>query len=230
LIGVGAVPIDDVDWGVEELERIAGKGLRGVMIATRPPEGARPYRDRIYDRFWAAAEALAIPLTLHIVTGRVRDPFTYHGEAERGEVPASFIELFNEAGPVLASDFVFGGIFDRFPRLRIVLSEYDASWLPILAYRLERIESFPGLPRLAKPARAYLKENVWAGIIKDPLAARLRYDIGVDRITWGSDFPHPPCTYPRTQEVLDRILADVPAGERHQIVAGNVMRLYDIAL
>jgi predicted TIM-barrel fold metal-dependent hydrolase len=229
LIGVGAIPIDDVEWGVEELERISARGLRGAMVATRPPEGASPYRDRAYDPFWAAAEALGIPITLHIVTGRVRDPFTYHGEEERGEVPASFIELFNEAGPVLASDFVFGRIFDRFPRLRLVLSEYDASWLPLLAYRLERIESFPGMPRLDKPARAYLKENLWAGIIKDPLAARLRHDIGVDRIMWGSDFPHPPCTYPRTKQVLDGILAEVTAEERHQIVAGNVMRLYDIA-
>lgn len=230
LIGVGAVPIDDVDWAVGELERLARDGLRGVMVPTQPAESDPPYRDRRNDRFWAAATALGMPVTLHIVTGRVRDPFTYHGEEERGEVPASFIELFNEAGPVLASDFVFGRIFDRHPALRVVLSEYDASWLPILAYRLERIESFPGMPRLAKPARAYLRENLWTGIIKDPLAARMRHDIGVDRIMWGSDFPHPPCTYPRTKEVLDRILAEVTPDERHQIVAGNVMRLYDIAL
>ena len=88
LIGVGAVPIDDPDWGVLELERIASKGLRGVMVPTQPPEGVPPYREARYDRFWAAAMSLGLPVTLHIVTGRVRDPFTYHGEEERGEVPA----------------------------------------------------------------------------------------------------------------------------------------------
>ncbi len=230
LIGVAAVPIDDVRWGVAELERVARLGLRGALVPIRPPEGCPPYRDRMYDPFWAAAASLDLPVTLHIVTGRVRDPFTYHGDEERGEVPGSFIELFNEAGPVLAGDFIFGGIFDRFPRLRVVLSEYDASWLPILAYRLDRIEHFPGLPVLGKRARDYLREHLWVGIIKDPLAASLRHEIGVDRILWGSDFPHPPCTYPRTRQVLDTILDGVPADERHRIVAGNAMDVYDIRL
>src|SRR2546426_142642 len=70
---------------------------------------------------------IPVPVTLHIVTGRVRDPFTYHGANERGEVPRSFLELFGEAAPVLANEFIFGGIFDRFPKLTVFLSEYDAS-------------------------------------------------------------------------------------------------------
>ena len=228
LAGVAMIPIDDPAWAVAELERVAHKGLRGTMIATRPPEGAPPYRERVYDRFWAAAEALGLPITIHIVTGRVRDPFTYHADHERGEIPASFIELFNEAGPVLASDFIFGGIFDRFPRLKLFVAEYEASWLPFFRFRLDRIERYPNLPKIAKRARDYLRENIYVGIINDPLAAGMRHEIGVDRIMWGSDFPHPPCTYPRTHEVLDRILAGVPADERRKIVAENVMELYQM--
>ena len=230
MIGVAMVPIDDVDWGIAEMTRVAKKGLRGVMIATNPPEGVRPYRDRRYDRFWAAAQELDLPVTLHIVTGRVRDPVTYHGEDERGEVPRSFIELFAEAGPVLASDFIFGGVFDRFPQLKLVVSEYEASWIPHFRFRLDRIERFPGLPALQKRARDYLRENIYLGIVNDPLAAGMRHEIGVDRIMWGSDFPHPPCTYPNTHAVLDRILAGVPAEEQQQIVADNVVKLYNIAL
>jgi len=230
LVGVAMIPIDDVPWAVAELGRVARKGLRGAMIATNPPEGARPYRDGSYDPFWAAAAEAGMPITLHIVTGRVRDPFTYHGEEERGEVPRSFIELFHEALPVLAGEFIFGGIFDRFPRLKLVVAEYEASWVPHFRFRLDRIERFPGLRTLEKRARDYLRENIYVGIINDPLAAAMRHEIGVDRIMWGSDFPHPPCTYPKTREVLDRILAGVPADERHRIVAGNVMELYGIAL
>ncbi len=230
LIGVAIIPIDDVPWGIAELQRVAKKGLRGAMIATNPPEGARPYREGVYDPFWAAAQETDMPITIHIVTGRVRDPFTYHGDEEREEVPRSFIELFNEAGPVLANEFIFGGIFDRYPKLKLVVSEYEASWIPHFRFRLDRIERFPGLRPRKKRARDYLRENIYVGIINDPLAAQMRHEIGVDRIMWGSDFPHPPCTYPNTQKILDRILADVPADERQKIVAGNVMNLYDIAL
>lgn len=228
LLGVGIVPIDDPDWAVTEAKRIIRRGVRGIMVPTQPIEGAAPYRSGLYDRFWAVVEEARVPVTLHIVTGRVRDPFTYHGADERGEVPRSFLELFGEAGPVLANEFIFGGIFDRFPRLTIFLSEYDASWLPILKYRVDRIERFPGLAPLKRPARAYIDENVVVGIINDPLAAILRHEIGLDRIMWGSDFPHPPCPYPHTRERIGEILAGIPVADRSAIISGNVSRLYGI--
>jgi predicted TIM-barrel fold metal-dependent hydrolase len=227
-LGVGIVPIDDPQWAVDEAQRIIRRGVRGIMVPTQPIDGAPPYRNSVYDRFWGVVEEARVPVTLHIVTGRVRDPFTYHGADERGEVPRSFLELFGEAGPVLANEFIFGGIFDRFPKLTIFLSEYDASWLPILKYRVDRIEKFPGLAPLKKPARAYVDENVVVGIINDPLAAKLRHEIGLDRIMWGSDFPHPPCTYPHTREKIREILAGIPEADRAAIVSGNVSRLYGI--
>lgn len=228
LLAVGLVPIDDVAWAVKEAQRIIGRGVRGIMVPTQPIDGAPPYRDRRYDPFWAAAEEARVPVTLHIVTGRVRDPFTYHGADERGEVPRSFLELFGEAAPVLANEFIFGGIFDRFPRLQVFLSEYDASWLPILKYRVDRIETFPGLTPLKKRARAYVEENIHVGIINDPLAATLRHEIGVDRIMWGSDFPHPPCPYPHTQKRIQEILGSVPGPEFAAMVCDNVVKLYGI--
>lgn len=228
LIGVGLVPIDDVNWAAKEARRVLRKGLRGIMVPVQPIEGAPPYRDLVYDPFWAVIEEAGVPLTLHIVTGRVRDPFTYHGAKERGEVPRSFIDLFAEAAPVLASEFIFGGIFDRFPHLKVFLSEYDASWLPIFKYRVDRIETFPGLRSLKRRARAYVDENIFIGIINDPLASKLRYEIGIDRIMWGSDFPHPPCPYPRTRERIGEILNGISESERAAIVAENVSRLYGI--
>ena len=231
LLAVAMVPIIDVDWAIGELKRVVKRGARGVMIGTNPVDGARPYRDRHYDPFWASAEEAGLPVTLHIVTGKVRDPFTYHGEREREQVPGSFIELFQEAAPVLANEFIFGGIFDRFPKLKVFLSEYDASWLPILKYRVNRIEKFPAFNHLRKkPASRYVEENVFAGIINDPLAAKLRHEIGVDRIMWGSDFPHPPCPYPNTTQNVERVLGDMSPEERYKVVAGNVIKLYDIRL
>ncbi|MGH7683306.1 MAG: amidohydrolase family protein, partial [Vulcanimicrobiaceae bacterium] len=187
-----------------------------------------PYRDAVYYQFWSVLSEAGVPVTLHIVTGRQRDPYTYHGADERGEVPRSFIELFGEAAPVLPNEFIFGGIFDRFPSLKLFLSEFDASWLPILKYRVDRIQSFPGLTPLKRAARDYVAENVFVGIINDPLAAKLRYEIGVDRIMWGSDFPHPPCPYPRTKERIREILAGIPDDEIAAIISGNVSQLYDI--
>jgi predicted TIM-barrel fold metal-dependent hydrolase len=222
------VPIDDVAWGVREAERIAKKGLKGVTVHAVLPEGLPPYRNAKYDPFWAAAEALGLPVTLHIITGRVRDPFTYHGPEEREEAPASFIEMFQEIMPILARDFIFGGILDRFPRLKLILSEYEASWIPMFRYRLDRIEKFPGLQKLKKHAQEYLDSNVYCGVIKDPLAKRFRQEIGINRLMWGSDFPHPQCTFPDTHKILAEILDGIPAAERKRIVEDNVREAYNI--
>ncbi len=231
LLAVAMIPLVEVDWAVKEIRRVAAKSARGVMIGTQPLEGAPPYRDPIYDPFWAAAEEMGLPVTLHIVTGRVRDPFTYHGAEERGEVPRSFIDLFAEAAPVLANEFIFGGIFDRFPNLKVFLSEYDASWLPMLKYRVNRIEQFPGLQPLVKsPASRYIEENIYVGFINDPLAGKLRHDIGIDRMMWGSDFPHPPCPYPNTTQNIEKILVDLTPEERRKVLSENVIKLYDIRL
>ena len=69
LIGLGVVTLEDIPAAVEELTRIAQKGLRGALIWGAPPED-KPYSLPDYDPFWAAAQDLNMPLSLHILTGR----------------------------------------------------------------------------------------------------------------------------------------------------------------
>ena len=52
--------------------------------------------------------------------------------------------------------------------------------------------------------------------------------IGVDRLLWGSDYPHAESTFPKSREILDSILVDVPDEEKALIVGGNAARLYKI--
>jgi predicted TIM-barrel fold metal-dependent hydrolase len=74
LIGVSVIPMHDVAWALEELERTLEKGLLNPMINCQAPEGCPPYRDPVYDRFWAAASEAGAPVTLHLLTGRVLSP------------------------------------------------------------------------------------------------------------------------------------------------------------
>ncbi|NOT53088.1 MAG: amidohydrolase family protein, partial [Deltaproteobacteria bacterium] len=69
LLPLGLVTLEDIPTGVQELQRIANKGMRGAMIWAEPP-GDRPYSHPDYDPFWAAAQDLNMPLSLHILTGR----------------------------------------------------------------------------------------------------------------------------------------------------------------
>ena len=133
LIGVSVIPMYDVAWAIEELERTLQKGLLNPMINCQAPEGCPPYRDPVYDRFWAAASEAGAPVTLHLLTGRVLSPLGGAADqtpVERQENPAQWIALFNEIQTVLANDFIFGGILERFPNLKLVCSEYEVAWIP----------------------------------------------------------------------------------------------------
>ena len=73
----------------------------------------------------------------------------------------------------------------------------------------------------------YMRQNVFYSFMDDDLGIALRHMIGVDQLVWGSDYPHPEGTYPNSQEILDRMLADVPENERAKITGGNCARLYN---
>lgn len=233
LIGSAMIAMDDVDWAVGELERAAKARLRAVIIYADTKPGMPPYRDPVYDRFWAAAQAHDMPVTLHIITGRERDPFTLHGAKERGEVARCNLGVLGEAGPVVANEFIFGGIFDRYPRLKLVLSEYEVSWLPYWFYRVKQTQDDFGpaldIPEVDKPAEEYLQQ-IYHGLIDDPYLDKVLDIIDPSTIMWGSDFPHARCSYPNTLKVVDKVLGHLGQQTRDDIALYNAARFYNFDL
>jgi predicted TIM-barrel fold metal-dependent hydrolase len=73
----------------------------------------------------------------------------------------------------------------------------------------------------------FFHRNVVLSFQEDDIDIRLRDQIGVDNMMWGSDYPHSESTFPKSREILERILADVPEAERAKIVGGNTARLYN---
>jgi predicted TIM-barrel fold metal-dependent hydrolase len=101
------------------------------------------------------------------------------------------------------------GVFERFPTLRFVGSEVHTGWVP---YYLEKYDESVRRNRSAwknplLPSE-YFQRNVWVVYTVDEMGAANRYDIGVDRIMWGPDFPHSssawPLDYQLGREFLER--------------------------
>src|SRR6266702_8328009 len=127
LIGLGAITLEDIPAAVAELSRIAKKGLHGALIWGAPPED-KPYSSPEDDPFCAAAQDLNMPLSLHILTGRGGVRFS------RRRVLFGYMKLPQEIQLTLA-DMIVGGVFERFPRRKIVSAENDVSWIPHFMYR-----------------------------------------------------------------------------------------------
>src|SRR5699024_4577869 len=139
--------------------------------------------------------------------------------------------------------FVLGGIFERFPNLKFVMTETGCAWVPPLLERLDsmiikiRETGATGEIRYTEGAMRDLtasecfQQNCWMGV-SQPTAADVaaRHEIGLDRFMWGNDYPHDEGTYPFTREHLRQLFHDVPESEMRAMLAGNVADLYGFDL
>jgi predicted TIM-barrel fold metal-dependent hydrolase len=227
LKGIAMINLDDVQDGLGELERAARLGLAGAMISEYPLEDRR-YDQPEYEPFWAAAESLRMPLSLHTATRR-------QGKI-RGSGPKTLRDASSRAtkafGPATSlCDMIFSGVFERYPRLIVAVVEFELSWAPHLldtmdyTYRERHEEALYRFKDGMRP-RDFFHRNVVLSFQEDGIGIRLRDVIGVDNMMWGSDYPHSESTFPRSRQILAEILAGVPADEQAKIVGGNTARVY----
>jgi predicted TIM-barrel fold metal-dependent hydrolase len=73
-----------------------------------------------------------------------------------------------------------------------------------------------------------LREHFYWGFIYDRIGLRLRYDIGVDRIMWGNDFPHSAGDWPNSRRVIDDMFSGVPADEKQKILVDNAVEFFQL--
>jgi predicted TIM-barrel fold metal-dependent hydrolase len=232
LKGIAMINVDDVPEAVTELERCRQRGLAGAMITVYPPE-PRAYDHPDYEPFWAAAQDLDMPLSLHIATNR---PSPQQAWEEFRVIKPSLFANADHWVRVSLGHAIFSGVFERYPRLYIGSVEHELSWIPHFLDRLDytytqraQRQGWQRFKSAALPSD-FFHRNVFLSFQEDLLGIRDRALIGVDSLMWGSDYPHTEATFPRSQQILERILADVPAPEREKITSSNVARLYHFAL
>ncbi len=229
LAGLALISLYDVAEGVKELGRCAKRGLKGALIWASPPED-RPYSSTDYDPFWAAAQEIGIPISLHSITGMgaesrlaIKTPLDrYIRSTVLGhEVQRTLVVL------------IFSGVLERFPNLKIVSAENEVGWLPFFLQKLDQAQEeyrylYPA-PLKLRPTE-YFRRQVFATFIDDPVGVATREFIGVENIMWSSDYPHTVSTWPNSREVIARDFKNVPEKEARMIVRENVARLYSLEL
>ena len=127
------------------------------------------------------------------------------------------------------ADLVYSGVFERFPRLRIVAVEAGIGWIPYFLHHLDDNflrRRFRAGVHLARMPSEYFKDAVWATFIEDPHGIRHRHEIGLDKIMWSTDYPHTNSNWPSSQRIAAYEFRDVPDDERRLIVRDNAAALY----
>jgi len=227
LKGIAMINLDDVQDGITELERTAKMGFAGAMITEYPFEDRR-YDQPEYEPFWAAAQALDMPLSLHTATrrqGKIRGA----GEKTLRDASSRATKVFYPATSMC--DMIFSGVFERYPNLKLAIVEFELAWVPHLlasmdyTYRERHEEALYRFKDGMRPSD-FFHRNVFLSFQEDEVGIRLRDIIGVDNMMWGSDYPHSESTFPQSRQILAQILAGVPEDDYAKIVGGNTARLY----
>src|SRR5262245_1146464 len=224
LLGVAYIPFASPERAVAAIRRAARKGLRGALLAARPPAGS--WWDEAWDPVWRALVECGLPGGLHVGFGFARRHRFDGGPAFMTDIVMTKLEM---AAPL--ADLVFGGVLARWPDLRIVSVEAYVGWLPFVADYMDhaqRVHAYWNDLGLAEPPSAYLRRQVFATFIEDAVGLRERHVLGVDNLLWSSDYPHGESTFPDSRAFVARAFADVPIAETRKIVCDNARRLYRI--
>ncbi len=222
--GMALVDILDQDAAISEMRRAKKLGLVGVLIALASDD-PRLYWDDRHDRFWAEAQDLEMPVALHVISNVNALP----------DFNDVMIETFvNVTAQQSFASMIWGGLFVRFPRLKIISAENEAGWVGLLLDKMDHLilredRHFAhdhAIKKTGMMPSEYFRRNIALTFIWDRSAVAVREWIGLENLMWSNDYPHADSSWPDSARFRDHIFLGVPEHDRHLIQAENAARLF----
>ncbi len=223
------IPIHDIDLAVAEVKRVGALGAHSLQLPVFPAElGLADYFDARYEPLFAVIEEMGLPICLHIGLKLSLDELTQRDPTPQKGIMVPMTPLVTaEAFGML----IMGGVFERFPRLKVVFVEPGLTWV---AWWLETVDDMVArqgyrFPAITQRPSDYFRRNVYLTFIDEKLGLdRVRDVLGVSQLMWSTDFPHPVTSWPNSRNVVDKQFADIPANERKMMVSENAIRVWNL--
>ncbi len=223
--GFAAIPTPAPDKAAAELEARVRAGFKGAVINGH--NRGRYLDDKFYTPILECAQALNVPIHIHPTPPPKPVLDTYYGgfNPMLTEMLAGGAWGWHIETAVHVIRMISGGVFDRFPRLQIIIGHMGEG-LPFLFQRFDIMP--PAVTKLKRQYKDYLRENVhytFSGFNFPPAFLDLFLELGgVDRIMFSAD--HPYQSMPQARAFLDQI--PVPAADKERIAHGNAEKLFKL--
>jgi len=241
----GHAPCFDMDATVAELRWCADHGFIGTMLpmstgfADQPP-----LHDPHWEPFWAACADLGLFLVVHAGWGPLQGAMsdfvervyqeTRSGDSDEAAAAVDDVnqdhlrEIFrNTIVREPLAPLFYSGVFDRYPGLRLLLTEIRADWLPSAMHRLDEVylANRADLPARRTPTEYWDDHGIVCLSFAHRAEVEMRHEIGVDKIAFGRDYPHPEGTWPNTDEWVRAAFEGVTDDELRAMMGDNAIRI-----
>jgi uncharacterized protein len=230
------MPSWDVDACVKETERVAKLGLRGINMTSDPQDlGSPDLANHAWDPLWEVCEQLHMPVHFHIGSSNTAMDFfgKYFWPSQHEYVKPAIgggMLFLNSARVVMNT--VFAGIFDRFPKLKMVAVESGVGWIPFILETMD-YELWENAPtqaaELSRMPSEYFKHHWYATFWFEKNQGDVQGlidKVGEDNILFETDFPHPTCLYPAPLETMAAKMETLRPETRRKVMGENAAKLY----
>jgi predicted TIM-barrel fold metal-dependent hydrolase len=230
LIPLCLIPLWDADLAAAEVRRNAARGVRAVCFSEIPPHlGLPSIHSGYWDPLFAACAETGTVVCMHIGSSS-KMPSTSADAPPAVQATLSF-------GNAMASmtDFLFSGALARFPELELAYSEGQIGWIPYILERADDVwmehRAWGGVRDIVpEPPSTYYYRQMYGCFFRDVHGLKSLEEVGVDNITFETDYPHTDSTWPHTKEVAEKMFAELDDESIYKIVRGNAIRMLRLDL
>jgi predicted TIM-barrel fold metal-dependent hydrolase len=232
LIPLCLVPLWDPTLAAAEVRRNAARGVHAVAFSEVPQHLGLPSlysSDRHWDPFLAACDETGTVVCVHVGSG------SRLFESAPDAPGAATVTLMAINSQMCLTDWLLSGVMARFGDLKLALSEGQVGWIP---YHLQRIDDVwrmhgsnpvAGIPaEITELPSSYVRGRLFGCVVHDDFGIEVLGGLGIDQLTFESDYPHMDSTWPHTREYAEHALAGLREEDVYKVVRGNAINLFTL--
>jgi predicted TIM-barrel fold metal-dependent hydrolase len=230
---LGVLPLWNKAAMEAEARRCIDMGLKGFTVPDLPERypTVPSYLDPYWTPFFEMVSDAGVPLNFHLNAAINPGALTWKGFGFEQTLSVASM-MFSLGNAATIGNFMVSGILDRHPKLKIGLIESGMGWVPFAIEALEH-QFDEMLPRQAKSLQKrpweYFRDNFWVTYWFEKVGPKLLLEtLGVNKVLFETDFPHPTSLYPGVQEHLAATLGGYDYEVRKRVLERNAVELYNL--
>jgi len=236
---MASLPYWDKDLLNKEVRRIVDLGIRGIVMPDRPERlssgflGADGKISPFWEEVFEVCNATGVPMNFHLNAALDADSAIWDNLGFDQRLPIHAM-LHHMGTCATMANFMVSGLLDKYTRLKVGLIESGAGWAPFvleaLTHQLEEFRTAENRGLKLSP-KEYFRRHFWVTFWFETYAPKhMLEEIGVDRLLFETDFPHPTSLYPGVQDKLVETLGGYDYPTRQRILERNAAELYKLPI